>query len=456
MQIRTRLTLQFISIVAITLVMASLAIYFFSAGHRKEDFYGRLHDKATNTAKLLIQFDEVDIELLKKIEADNPVSLPKEKIIIVDYKNEVIYSTDEDHTLKINKDLLDDIRLKGEVRFTQEDFEVFGFLFADQYDRFVVIAAGVDIFGFRKLVNLRNILLAVVSISILLLMISGWIYAGRALSPILKVITKVDEISAASMNLRLDEGNKKDEISRLAGTFNKMLDRLETAFKSQKHFITNASHELRTPLTAISGQLEVVMLQERSSEAYRNVIASVLEDMRNLNNISNRLLLLAQASAELAELNIRPLRIDEIIWQCRDELIRRHENYRIHINLDENIDEETKLLISGDELLIKTMIINLIDNGCKYSENRTVVVTISAVNNTSVVSFADQGIGISEEDLSHIFEPFRRGQNARHIKGHGIGLSLVDRIAFLHQGKVDVTSRLNEGSIFTIYLPQQS
>ncbi|MFO7614970.1 MAG: HAMP domain-containing sensor histidine kinase, partial [Bacteroidales bacterium] len=399
---------------------------------------------------------EVRLRMLKKIEADNPVSLPKEKIVIIDYKNEVIYSTDEDYTLKINKELLDNIRLKGEVRFSQEEFEVFGFLFADRYDRFVVIAAGVDIFGLRKLVNLRNILLAVVSASILLLMVSGWIYAGRALSPILRVITKVDEISAASMNLRLDEGNQKDEISRLAGTFNKMLDRLETAFKSQKHFITNASHELRTPLTAISGQLEVVMLQERSSEEYRKVIISVLEDMRNLNNISNRLLLLAQASAELAELNIRPLRIDEIVWQCRDELIRRHENYRIHVNLDENIDDEAKLLITGDELLIKTLVINLIDNGCKYSENRTVVVTISAENNTSVVSFADQGIGIPGEDLLHIFEPFRRGQNARHIEGHGIGLSLVDRIAFLHQGKVEVTSQLNVGTTFTIYLPQLS
>jgi len=453
MQIRTRLTLQFITIVAITLLLISLAIYFFSENHRKEDFFDRLFKKASNTAMLLIQFDEVDIDLLKKIEADNPVSLPRERIIIIDYKDDVIYSTDEDQVIKVTKKLLDNIRLNEQIRIRQGDYEILGFLFTHQYDRFVVMAGAVDIYGFKKMDNLRNILIVVMSISLFLLLISGWIYAGRALNPISKIISKVNEISISSLNLRLDEGNKKDEIAQLAGTFNKMLDRLETAFKSQKQFINNASHELRTPLTAITGQLEVVLMQQRSPEEYNKVINSVLEDMRSLNSISNRLLLLAQASNKLSELNIKPIRIDEAIWLCREELIKRNENYRIHVGLDESLDDEASMIITGDEQLIRTMITNLMDNGCKYSNDHKVEVKLQADPGYLLLTFADQGIGIPEDDLKHIFEPFRRGQNAYPVKGHGIGLSLVERIVILHDGSIEVHSELNKGTVFNVRLP---
>jgi signal transduction histidine kinase len=343
--------------------------------------------------------------------------------------------------------------LKEQVRLRQDEYELLGFLFTGKYDRFAVIIGAVDIFGWRKMENLRNILMIVISISLILLLISGWFYAGKALSPISKVVSQVDEISVASLNKRLDEGNQKDEISRLAGTFNKMLDRLETAFKSQKQFINNASHELRTPLTAITGQLEVLLMSERPAEEYKKVIKSVLEDMRSLNNISNRLLLLAQASSKLTDLNVTPCRIDEIIWQCRDYLIKRHGNYQIDVVLDESIDDESKLTLSGDENLLKTVVINMMENGCKYSADQKVLVNLTSEPESLVISFSDQGIGIPKEDIDHIFEPFRRGHNALGIKGHGIGLSLAERIVLLHQGKITIESELNKGTTFTLRFP---
>ncbi len=453
MQIRAKLTWQFIIIVAIILIMATMAIYFFSNEHRKEDFYDRLRNKATNTAMLLIEFDEVDLTLLKRIEAENPVNLPKERIIIYDYRNEVIYSTDENNSLQVSNDLLDEIRLRGQVRFTQDEYEALGFLFAGKYDRFAVVIGAVDIFGRRKIENLRNIMFIVISISLVLLLVSGWFYAGKALSPISKVVSQVDDIGVASLSKRLDEGDQGDEISRLTGTFNKMLDRLETAFKSQKQFINNASHELRTPLTAISGQLEVLLMSDRTTEEYKKVIKSVLEDMRSLNNISNRLLLLAQASSELTDLNITPCRIDEIIWQCRDYLLKRHNAYKINVILDDSIDDELKLVLNGDENLIKTMIINLMENGCKYSNDQKVVVGVKAEPESLILSFSDEGIGIAQEDIEHIFEPFRRGRNAQGTKGHGIGLSLVERIVLLHRGQITIDTELNKGTTFMLRFP---
>jgi signal transduction histidine kinase len=456
MQIRTRLTLQFLAIGAAVLIMASIAIYFFSSGHRKEDFYSRLENKATNTAMLLIQFDEVDLELLKRIEADNPISLPRERITIYDFRNQIIYSTDEGQVITVDEEFLDEIRLKGKVRLKQGDYEVLGFLFTEEFDRFVIIAAGVDVFGWRKIKNLRNILLGVISSSLLVLLFSGWLYAGKALKPISRIVTQVDDITIANLATRLDQGNNKDEIARLAATFNNLLERLETAFASQKQFISNASHELRTPLTVITGQLEVVLLKKRKTADYERVIASVLDDMRKLNRTSNRLLILAQASAaQLADLNISPLRVDEIIWNTREQLIKRDGNYQIHFNMAPSIDEESKMIIQGDELLIRAMIINLMENGCKYSYDKKVMVNLAADINNLILTFTDHGIGIHQEDLDSIFEPFRRGKNAAHIKGHGIGLSLVEKIINLHNGHIKVESAPDKGSVFTVVLPRQ-
>lgn len=253
MNIRSRITLRFITIVAIIISGASVLIYILSADYRRDEYYKRLYDKANNTAKLLIEVDEVDINLLRKIEKDNPTSLENEKIIIYDFKNTLLFSTDDKHIIFIDSTLLSTIRLEDEIRYRQGMYEVLGFLFKGRYDRFVVIAAATDIYGTNKLSNLRNILIIVFISSIVVVSVSGWFFAGKALHPITQVVHRVDNISISSLDLRLNEGNGQDEIARLSQTFNRMLDRLETAFKAQKDFISNASHEFRTPLTVIRG-----------------------------------------------------------------------------------------------------------------------------------------------------------------------------------------------------------
>ena len=150
----------------------------------------------------------------------------------------------------------------------------------------------------------------------------GWFFSGRALKPISDVVKKVEDISITSLNLRVFEGNGTDEIGRLANTFNKMLERLETSFAMQKTFIANASHELRTPLTSINGQLEVLMMKDRSTMEYKSALGSVLDDIRSLIDLSNRLLLIARTSGE-GPVNInKKLRIDEILWQAQEEILR--------------------------------------------------------------------------------------------------------------------------------------
>ena len=251
----------------------------------------------------------------------------------------------------------------------------------------------------------------------------------------------------------MDEGNGKDEIARLAQTFNSMLSRLELSFTTQKNFIANASHELRTPLTAITGQLEVTLLNSRSPEEYMKVILSVLEDIKNLNDLSNRLLLLAQTSSEERNKGMSLLRINELIWQVKEDLSKRHPAFIINIDLDENLDDEKKLMIKGDEQLMKIAMSNLIKNRYKYSSNKTTNVYVKSSKLELSIVFQDTGIGIPAEDINNIFDPFYRGRNTKSIKGHGIGLSMVKGIIKTPGGKINITSLERSGTTITISLP---
>jgi len=453
MEIRKKLSYQFIAIVAVIMSLSSLAIYISFSQSRKEDFYDRLGNKARLVAQMLLDIDEIDAELLKKIEKNNPLSLPFEKIVIYDYQNNQIYNSDVDNVLNIPQSYIDKVRLEEEIRYKNKPYEVLGEFYTSEFERIVVFAAAIDIFGINKLKRLRLILFIVFVAGLIIVFFAGRIFALRALTPVSNIISQVNSIGIANLNKRIDEGNGSDELARLAKTFNGMLKRLETAFRFQENFIANASHELRTPLTVISGQVEVLLMKDRNSDEYKETLVSVLDDMKNLNHLSNRLLLLAQASAETSELSFAPLRIDDTLWSARSDVLKRNKNYSINISFSENITDESNLTVYGNDLLLKTAIGNLMDNACKYSSDTTSEVYIDATDRKLILHFTDKGMGISEEEIKMIFQAFYRAKNAKAEKGHGIGLSLVEKIIHQHKGEIELQSELNQGSEFIVYLP---
>ena len=307
--------------------------------------------------------------------------------------------------------------------------------------------------GSLHLEKLKIILTFVCLISLLLFFIAGWFYSGRALKPISDVVKKVEDISITSLNLRVFEGNGTDEIGRLAKTFNKMLEHLETSFAMQKNFIANASHELRTPLTSINGQLEVLMLKDRSAAEYKVALGSVLDDIKSLIDLSNRLLLIARTSAEGPVNFNNKIRIDEILWQAEEEIKRFHNEYHINISIDNSLTDSDQMIVVGDESLLKIAVSNIIDNACKYSSDHSVDIKLRHIEKFIEVVFDDRGIGISEEDMQKIFEPFYRGTNAHSISGSGIGLPLVNQIIKNHYGSVKLSSQIGKGTSVTVLLP---
>ncbi len=452
MKIRTKLALRFTLIVASILVLFALSIYYFSSTYREQEFYSRLQEKASNTAKLLIEVDEVSHDLLKIIDK-NTTSLPEEKIVIYNYLNKEIYNSVDNDTTNEQKSLLDRIRLEKELRYKNGNKEVLAILYTGKYDRFVVIASAFDQYGLSKLRNLELILIVGLLVCVIATTLAGWIYSKQALNPISGVIGQVGNITAFNLNKRVSEGNGTDEIAQLAVTFNKMLDRLEEAFKMQKSFVSNASHELRTPLTAITGQIEVALMNKRSQEEYKNVLVSVLEDIRSLNNLTNGLLELTQANMGIEGVKLTNVRIDELLWQVKTELDKRNPNNKINIQIVNLPEEETNLIMLASEQLLKTAFINVIDNACKFSSNHDVNILFNANKNNIELEVKDYGIGISKTDIEKIFQPFCRAGNARKYSGHGLGLALAQKIVFLHRGTMTIESEVNSFTSVKITFP---
>jgi signal transduction histidine kinase len=454
MKIRTRLTLQFLFWGAIIMLLASVAIYYTSSNFRKQDFYNRLINNGKGTAKFLLDAPVIDPDKVLKIEKDNPVKLENEKIIILNFLDNVVYSSDSTGEIKIINPVLERVRLLETVTYRQGKYSVAGALFTAKMDRFVIIAAATDSDGQYYLKRLAFLLLFVFIVSLFLFFLAGWIYAGRALKPISNVIQRVEEVSAKSLNLRVPLVNEADEIGQLAKTFNTMLERLETSFSTQKDFISNASHELRTPLTAIHGQLDVLMLKDRPAEEYKTEIASVLHDIRKLIDLLNRLLLIARTSSEGIINRNGKVRLDEVIWQAKDEVKKFNENYQINISVGESVTDAEQMLVSGDESLLKAAISNVMENACKYSSDHSVNVTLEYDPDKHIdIRFSDHGIGISEEDIKKVFEPFYRAANAKAFPGTGIGLQIVNQIIKGHNGTVNIASQQGKGTTVTITLP---
>jgi signal transduction histidine kinase len=195
------------------------------------------------------------------------------------------------------------------------------------------------------------------------------------------------------------------------------------------------------------------MMKDRSTDEYKSALGSVLEDIKLLIDLSNRLLLIARTSAEGPVNYSNKIRIDEILWQTREEMKRFHTSYHINISLDNSLTDSEKMIVAGDEHLLKTAVTNIIENACKYSHDHTVDIKFRRADKWIEMVFDDRGIGISEEDLKKIFEPFYRGTNAISIPGIGIGLSLVNQIVKNHNGTINISSKVGKGTRITLLLP---
>jgi signal transduction histidine kinase len=450
-QIRTRLTFQFTVLVTAIVLLSFFLIYYLWSQVIEREFDKRLREKGITLAVLLIKVDQIDSTLLTVIDRAKADNLYRENIVVLDSLDRMLFVNTENFELKVDTALFRQVRSQREVRFRQGEFSGLGFMFRDK-GNYMVIAGAVNREGQQRLADLRTLLITLFVVMIIFVALAGWVYSGRALRPIQKVMTEVERISPLDLSKRVADTGQPDEIGKLIAIFNRMLSRVEGAFSLQKTFVANVSHELKNPLTKVTSQLEVTLLNERDGAEYRSTIASVLEDIKDLNQMSNSLLELAQLSRGDSSFSMTRVRLDEILWEVR-ERVETVENYQVNIELRDLPEDESKLYVNGNPHLLKTALKNVIENACKFSPEKKSQVVLTCHEERLVVAVIDSGPGIGVHDLQRVFEPFFRADATSRTKGYGIGLSLSQRIIALHRGSIEIDSKQGEGTLVRVAFP---
>ena len=241
-------------------------------------------------------------------------------------------------------------------------------------------------------------------------------------------------------------------INDLIENINKIIEELNSITLLKKDFIKNFSHEFKTPIVSIKGFSEILCndttLTEEEKMKYYQIIR---DESTRLANLANMTLLLSKLNSDSIEIKKEPLYIDESIEESALLLYNQMEEK--HINVDINLDH---IQINASKELIKEVWINIINNAIKYTnEYGEISITSNILDNGYIFSFKDNGIGMSDEIKNHIFDEYYQGDNINKNYGIGLGLSICKKIVELHNWEIQVSSKINEGTTFNIFIPKE-
>jgi heavy metal sensor kinase len=297
-----------------------------------------------------------------------------------------------------------------------------------------------------------RILALVFPIALLLAAGGGWLLAHRVLAPVDQMTTAAQRIGAERLAERLEETGTGDELDRLATTLNAMLSRLDDAFRQIRQFSADASHELQTPLTILKGELEVALRSPRSPEAYQHILESALEEIDRIAVLVDGLMLLARADAGVLRMDHQPVELHQLIHEVYGHTKVLADTQSVTLSLG----TLEPVVIQGDYERLRRLLLNLIDNGIKYTPaGGQVTLALRRCDKWVLLDVTDTGIGLFPAEQDRIFQRFYRTDSARNqgASGSGLGLCIAYSIATAHGGTIDLESTPGQGSTFTVRLP---
>ena len=402
------------------LIVSLIIVYLMSDHARHNAFRHTLRSEAITKANLFLEH-RVDAETMQHIYLNNTQFINEVEVAVYTPDFEMLYHDAAQHDIvKETQQMIAEICQQGEMDLVVEaGYQAIGILYEDPLLSplkgedtipYIITAAAHDGYGEANMEALRHTLFIILIVSVVLMLVIGYILATMTIRPI------------------------------------------ERALNSQKMLVSNVSHELRTPLASIIGELDLAIQRQRTPEDYQQRIANALSDAHRMSGIIVGLLNMARAEYDKSQIKMEPIRIDELLMEVRENLLRANSRYNININYDDSLladDADEALSLRANHYLLSLALRNLMENNCKYSDNQTSNITISMKDNRISLSFTDNGIGMTMAEQRSIFKPFFRG-NHQVSEGHGIGMALAQRIILLHGGKIQVISKEGYGTTFLV------
>ncbi|CAN7335333.1 sensor histidine kinase [Paenibacillus sp. LjRoot56] len=489
MSLRLRLTLWYSGILAITMLLFGIVLYFFLNyflyDQIRQDVKREAVNSSTRIQKSIALSQKglvVDLELESRDFYSTNTFLQLYNIALKSFnrsQNLQYY----DQTLPIGQSTIDKLqrqvdKLEDEIGYFEktkilnQDFLIYHLGLTDNKAHLIgILQSAVPIGSYeRTAVTLRYTLIIWAILTIIVAASLGWFLARKALKPIERVIDAANQIeSGDDLEKRIHYDGPLDEIGRLTNTINGMLARiqityveLDEAYRAQRRFVSDASHELRTPLTTIRGNVDLLEKMWKQTSGTKELatpdqVQMSLEAMHDIageaqrmSRLVNDLLALARADAgvlmEKHPIEFKPL-VHEVVR--RAQLLEHTAEWQVG-----NLDALEDAMVQGNRDYLQQLLFIFIENAFKYTPMGSV--TIEAIRRNSFIGIriSDTGIGMDKEDIPHIFDRFYRADLSRGVTtGTGLGLSIAKWIIDEHDGSVEVTTRKDEGSTFLIWLP---
>lgn len=458
MKISTKITCLYAAILLVVLLLTSaimgLGIYF-SFYHEAET---EIHIAMQNVQKGLSSSRSLQA-FLKRGDLVPPGVVMR----VTDLTGSVIYENDSHYP---SLDVVEDHRVKDPPFWAAKDMEVV------EFNRFMMYYTTMDVadhgqlyqFHFFRtitaeknfLMELQRLLFLITIAGTLVALLAGYFLSNRILQPIRNLTQTARKIEVERMDKRIEVPPAQDELSELALTFNHMLDRLERGFNQQQRFVSDASHELRTPVTVILGYSDLLARWGRSdAKILEEGITSIRSEAEDMQDLIEKLLFLARADQKRQVLHKDFVHLDELVDDAvrKMKLVAKEHTVRLAVN--------EPGIIYADPATMRQMMRIFLENAVKYTPAGGHIAVSShrlPEKGCMELTFADDGIGIAQEDKDKIFERFYRADSARtkkagSIGGTGLGLSIASWIAEQHEIEIAVESELDKGTKFILTIP---
>lgn len=462
--VRVRLTLWYTLVFGMLLIGFSLFIYIVLSNHRHAKLDHSISNAARTTANFFQSKMEENAGDAERAAGEALKALQLPDLHLAFYKGERLIASDhpEWRGLAISKLVSMASRPEGDTfcntvdRFGKEGarlalLPVKAASDDDSDAYYIAVAEPLDDFA-GQLEAIRQVFYFGLPATLLASAVGGFLLARKSLAPVVAMSNQAERISANNLHERLPGSNERDELGRLATVFNELLSRLDHSFENMRAFIADASHELRTPLSIIRGEADVALSQDRKACEYREALGIIQDEARQLSRLVDDMLELARADAGQRCLRAEEFYLNDLVEEsCRAAQVLATQN-----GISLSVMTHSDLIFRGDEGLLRRMMLNLLDNAIKFTPSGgSVSVNLIREETRVKIVVSDTGIGIPAESTARIFERFYRINKARSRAdgGSGLGLAIVRWAVEAHNGSINLTSQIGQGSTFTVTLP---
>lgn len=451
MSIKQRITIGFGLLVATLLLLFSTFIYQTYESYRQSLMRTRLQRRALA--------GQLYFQNRLEFHRSNYLTLPDQHEMLIDGGGKVIYESSGKNDHQLTRALLAEAREK-EVYFDyeagpwKEKKEGVALSFKNGGALYTSVVTAFDVSGRQASESLLFILAIGNVVLLVIVSLAGFWFAKSAMRPFDGLIRQINPPAASDFSFRLDAGARKDEAGYLASSFNGLLERLQGLAVSQEHFVSYASHEIRTPLTVVKGILETSLAYDEALSDTKQSMEKALVRLEGAIDLANSLLRLAEVEGLQSDKLKEDINIVDTVLDSTSYFGEKYPDQQIDFQLTDTFtDHSSGIRILGNATLLRTVLINILDNASKYSGQKPIELIVDCEPSWVMIKVKDQGIGIPASQLSDVFLPMMRAGNVGNLSGFGLGLTLAKKIIDLHGGQLGIVSDAGSGTQVTLRLP---